>query len=450
MSKKKQLTSLYEYSTHRFEIPLTDELALLLSRKCEELKKHFKSTILEPVHDVKSRVVGVRSFQFVGVLQIAPSFSIQILPKMSNSTDDESAWQSSIQNLLYMMQYSGKLMTSQKSSSKLDSFKGDFYEILIYLFATTLLAEVRGNLYHEYESREQNLQFLRGKLMFSKHILQNGVTQDKFFVSTDNFEFNNKLNIVLAYVVRMLLKETTHTRSRQILTELSQLMGDVERTKVTTDDANRININRMNERFVPALNLAKLFLNNKSIKLSSSDFNTTTFLINMNELFEDYITAVCRKVVPQDYALKAQGPREYLVSAHYKNDPDQSQALFMMKPDISLVSTDGEKVQHIIDTKYKILEENNNRLGVSQVDMYQMYAYANKYKTKNITLLYPKRPDQDLIEATNVIDDNCTVTVKTIDLNRDLRKCDRLIRVEVAAILNTNINQAEPQLVAAR
>lgn len=45
-----------------------------------------------------------------------------------------------------------------------------------------------------------------------------------------------------------------------------------------------------------------------------------------------------------------------------------------------------------MDTKWKILNENDgkNNYGISQADMYQLYAYAKKYNSKELYLIYPK------------------------------------------------------------
>lgn len=45
----------------------------------------------------------------------------------------------------------------------------------------------------------------------------------------------------------------------------------------------------------------------------------------------------------------------------------------------------------ILDTKWKELDgkENGSNYGISQADMYQMYAYSKKYGTSEIWLLYP-------------------------------------------------------------
>lgn len=44
----------------------------------------------------------------------------------------------------------------------------------------------------------------------------------------------------------------------------------------------------------------------------------------------------------------------------------------------------------ILDTKWKSLVDNQRvNYGISQADMYQMYAYSKKYNTPEIWLLYP-------------------------------------------------------------
>ena len=63
------------------------------------------------------------------------------------------------------------------------------------------------------------------------------------------------------------------------------------------------------------------------------------------------------------------------------------QGKFALRPDIVLTN-DTSKI--ILDTKWKMLSNTpHNNYGISQADMYQMYAYAKKYHAKEIWLLYP-------------------------------------------------------------
>ena len=61
---------------------------------------------------------------------------------------------------------------------------------------------------------------------------------------------------------------------------------------------------------------------------------------------------------------------------------------FALRPDIVITREKGSKI--ILDTKWKNLIGNTRiNYGISQADMYQMYAYAKKYHTSEIWLLYP-------------------------------------------------------------
>ena len=66
----------------------------------------------------------------------------------------------------------------------------------------------------------------------------------------------------------------------------------------------------------------------------------------------------------------------------------------------------------------KILADEKANYGISQADMYQMYAYQKKYDAKNVTLLYPKtdQVQEENIEYREIYDDGVTVRVRFVDL----------------------------------
>lgn len=75
-----------------------------------------------------------------------------------------------------------------------------------------------------------------------------------------------------------------------------------------------------------------------------------------------------------------------------------------------------------MDTKWKVLSDAKPNYGISQADMYQMYAYQKKYSAENVTLLFPFT---EKISAHKIIEfhsqDSVTVKVKFVDLF-DIRK----------------------------
>ena len=70
-------------------------------------------------------------------------------------------------------------------------------------------------------------------------------------------------------------------------------------------------------------------------------------------------------------------------------DGDQSRSAFTMKPDMNLKWDD---VRFIFDVKWKRINENDNdsKHGISQADVYQLFAYGKKYGCRHVALVYPK------------------------------------------------------------
>ena len=95
-----------------------------------------------------------------------------------------------------------------------------------------------------------------------------------------------------------------------------------------------------------------------------------------------------------------------------------------MKPDIVIKNKALGQV-FVMDTKWKVLSDAKANYGISQADMYQMYAYQKKYNAKTITLLYPKN-NEDISKDKLCFDsgDGAIVNVKFVDLYmKDAVRC---------------------------
>jgi 5-methylcytosine-specific restriction enzyme subunit McrC len=127
----------------------------------------------------------------------------------------------------------------------------------------------------------------------------------------------------------------------------------------------------------------------------------------METLFESYIAALLRKKLdPEQFTVSVQDRSHHLF--------EEPREVFQMKPDIVITHRD---TKFILDTKWKLLSAEKANYGISQADLYQMYAYQQKYQAQNVTLLYPKTeqvPQQENIEYHAI--EGVTVRVRFIDL----------------------------------
>ena len=90
--------------------------------------------------------------------------------------------------------------------------------------------------------------------------------------------------------------------------------------------------------------------------------------------------------------------------------------IFSLRPDI-VITRKSDNTVFVMDTKWKLLNDVPPTFGISQSDMYQMYAYQKKYDAQNITLIYPSTdavPDNQKISFDS--GDGVTVNVKFVDL----------------------------------
>ena len=160
--------------------------------------------------------------------------------------------------------------------------------------------------------------------------------------------------------------------------------------------------------YTTALLWSKVFLMGKSFTSFAGSEVAVALLFPMETLFESYIAALLKKeLTPKGYTVSAQD-RKY----HLFDEPDKK---FLMKPDI-VITRKADGAIFVMDTKWKVLSDNKANYGISQADMYQMYAYQKKYSSENVTLLYPKTENisKDDIEFSS--DDGVVVRVRFIDL----------------------------------
>lgn len=418
MSKPQTLT-LYEYSNGFFETDISAKTSFKLNEVIARLDKHVNGRVLDRVMNKRNETIGVRSFQYVGVIHVDKTLSIEVLPKMyrpGKSYLEER--KTSIDNLFFMLDYCGQISMPNSHSSQLSRTRGSFFETLIYLYAAGLIDCIQNASHHEYVEREENLPYIKGKLLLSEHLRQNITNQSRFYLRNDEFSADNDLNWAFKYVSRMLLAATRNHRNKVLLGQIVSIFDEVSDHKVTLQQAERIHLTRLNDRFDQSLSLSKLFLAGQSLQLNASNYDSFTFLIDMNSLFEDFVATALRKSVMMrglnQTKIRTQGPvRTFVERTQY-----DSKGIFRMKPDISVL-VDGV-VDSIIDTKYKMLGD-DRKLGVSQPDLYQMFAYAKKYRTNEITLLYPQKAGEAIAETDFHIDDSCTIKIRTFDLQRNLR-----------------------------
>lgn len=346
---------------------------------------------------------------YVGIITMKDGTTIEILPKISSEIDDDEQGLRTKKLLIDMLKTLRDTPYKTLQTSNVNIEKMNIFEIFIRMFIDEVFFIVKRGLKCSYESIEENATFFKGKMKFSQQIKYNHSHKERNFVEYDAFTVNRPENRLLKATLLHLYKHSTSSKNRNDIKILLNSFGEIEASVDYKTDFSKYIPDRNMKDYSTALLWSKVFLMGKSFTSFAVSEVAVALLFPMETLFESYIAALLKKEL---------GIKGYLVSAqdrkyHLFDEPDKK---FLMKPDIVITNKVNKSI-FVMDTKWKVLSDSKHNYGISQADMYQMYAYQKKYSAINVTLLYPKTEnvagDQN-IEFTS--DDGVTVRIKFIDL----------------------------------
>ncbi len=326
------------------------------------------------------RTKELKSNKYVGVIHFEGQ-KINLFPKIffEDEKDYSDTQINYIQNhILWWLSYCRKIKFPNYQTT-LSGKKSDFFEILIYLFSKYTRELLLNSVYQKYEEVERELSFIKGRLNTNEYINENIVKGrwHKLNCVYDEFVVDNKFNRIIKYVTKLLFNVTVNPDNKKYLGEILFILDEVSDEKTTAEECSIIKFNLMFGDFETVRDYCYLFLKNSISLEYKNDLKLFAFLIPMEYLFEDFIFGFIDKEIP-DVKAKAQESSKYL---------DQSK-IFPIRPDL-YIETDSKKI--IADTKYKMIysDQTDSKNGISQNDLYQMMAYAVRYKIDEIKLFYP-------------------------------------------------------------
>jgi 5-methylcytosine-specific restriction enzyme subunit McrC len=374
---------------------------------------------------------SIKAKQYVGVIKIK-NITIQILPKIYKNENNKQ--KEALTNLLYMLSYTNNLKIKENMANLAKD--NDLFEIYIYIFAKNLLKEIERGIYKDYNKKEDELNYLKGKLNINKQIKHNLTKKHKLYCIYNEFSENNLINQILKYTIELLKNATKNYRNKKLLNDLSFIFEDVEYKTIINKDFDKIAFNRMNERFKPYIKMAELFIKNSSINLTTKDLETFSLIFNMDLLFEEFIGNILRRykaeIFEKDVDVYLQHKKYYLMR---EITDENNKDFFALKPDV--VVKENDKTILIIDTKYKqLINDRSKNYNLHQSDIYQIFAYLKKYNCKNGILLYPKYDEE--IAKTFKFDDEY-LYIKQINLKHNPKSKSEyinLIKDNLKSIIN--------------
>ncbi len=315
-------------------------------------------------------VITVKNY--VGIIQLEDGFQIEVLPKIDFACDNTK-------KILLRMLHSMKDFPSKTfNNANLKVDKMNLYEIFIYMYLQEVNKIVKQGIKSSYIQKERNLTYYKGKLNVAQHIRKNLVHQEKFYVIYDEFNANIPENRIIKSTLEKLQKVTLSAENLKQIKQLLNMFDIVKGSKNYQKDFSSIVIDRSTKNYEILMKWSKVFLMNKSFTTFYGNTKSIALLFPMERLYESYVARQMKNIF-KSWDISIQEKEHHLFVSPKKQ--------FALKPDIVLRK--GERVI-VLDTKWKRLVNNQkSNYGISQSDMYQMYAYSKKYNTPEVWLLYP-------------------------------------------------------------
>lgn len=323
-------------------------------------------------------VVSIRNY--VGLIQLKKGYQIEVLPKISFSDGEESGNAQTKKIFLRMLRSMKDFPSKVFNAASLKVDRMNLYEIFINMYLQEVRQLVKRGIKSAYVGQEDNLRYFKGKLLVNQHVKANVGHGERFFVSYDEFHPNRPENKLIKATLLKLQKLTSSAENSKEIRQLLTAFEMVEPSVNFLKDFSRVVIDRNTRDYDMLMQWSRVFLMNKSFTTFSGNGASRALLFPMESVFESYIAQQIKKVFcPAGWEVSSQDKGYYLFEEPRKQ--------FALRPDI--VCTLGDRTV-IMDTKWKRLINNERKnYGISQADMYQMYAYSKKYETSEIWLLYP-------------------------------------------------------------
>jgi len=330
---------------------------------------------------------GVAATNHVGIITTRRGTVVEILPKIDLGGKPGSDYETSRRLFLRMLRCwrrFEKAPTLPESGIRAVR-RFPMLEVFVRRFLDSLNGLARAGLARRYVPVEENLPYLRGRLLFREQIRENLVNRSRFYVAHDELSVNRPANRLIHSALVRLKPLVTSTENRRMLGSLRQLMEVAEVPQAANPHADwqRHRVDRSMPHYGPVMQWVGLFLFGQGLATYSGRHRNLSLLFPMEEVFEDYVTHSFRRY-QTTCGVVAQGPRKYLARRFDSRDA------FMMKPDIALQK--GNRVAFILDAKWKRIDPSDDapKHGIDQDDMYQLYAYGKRYGCDAVALVCPR------------------------------------------------------------
>ena len=389
-----KIWSLREYGTvvegNCFDQRGLDEIQVptLVFQELVDLSLQFKKNGVSILHLETQRRLKVDNY--VGIIQTKCGNVIEILPKhVEDNLDQEAILENERALLKKMLLALWNLPKPREAGqASLQTFPMPLNEWLMQYFLEHCEQLIQRGLRSEYSTIEEQSSFLKGKLDVTKMMRQPVTKQHLLPIHYDEFLPNTAPNRLLKSALEKICKLTQNNDNWRLAIELKERMSGIPQSAIYRLDFQQWHTGRLLAHYDAIKPWCQIILGDEIPLALTGDTEGFSFLFPMEKLFEAYVFRKLQAQYSKDYRIQRHKKNKYLCHHNGKNR-------FNLRPDIYFEAKNKNIHSNmILDTKWKLLDQNSEdqRYGISDGDMQQMFAYSYMYLEHDgpIVLIYPK------------------------------------------------------------
>ena len=280
----------------------------------------------------------------------------------------------------------------------------DVLEAIALAFAHRTRQAIQRGLLQGYRREEEALHTVRGRIRFGDQISRRFGIPLPIEVAFDEFTEDIEKNRLLKTAIHRL--GHTYIRSpatRQELRALRPAFSMVGLGSYRRGALPEVEYSRLDEHYRPAVQLARLIIENSSLELRRGEVAGAAFLIDMNKVFEQFLYVALGEALGLSERLWQRGKRLAL---------DEENQISMY-PDLSWwparQAGNGSQPIFVGDAKYKKLEPER----FENADIYQILAYCTAADLRSGLLVYAGKGESS---AHKIKHADRTIEVASLDL----------------------------------
>lgn len=357
---------------------------------------------------------SVRLANYAGLLNLGGRM-LEVLPKIESVQESKEACRGVLMRLLRMAE---KL--------PIETFEGADHELrhgtLLDVFISAYFAEVakllRGGLLRRYQSWEEDLPMIRGRLLLDRQIRTHGMRPDRLACRFDEFTADNDWNRVLKTALGCVKRQISSLPLRRRWAELWPAFDEVAVLPEAGHVFGKLSPDRQVARYARAVCWARWIVSALTPNIRIGTRQAPGLLFDTNRLFEQAVAKRLGSALSgreDSLWLRTQVGGKFLARV-------RDIGIIGLRPD--LIVMDGDHPIVIGDTKWKCIGSRNGYLEPSPEDVYQMLAYVAAFRCPDVALIYPwhegvARANETILELPEIEGLRPKVHIVCVDVRRD-------------------------------